>query len=121
MTTILIVDDESALRTNLRDMLEFEGFNILEAENGAQGVTLARQHRPDLVICDIAMPEIDGFELMAQLQDSVLTALIPVLLLTAQAEKTAIEHGLAAGAAGYIVKPFSFRDVLEEVRSHVGH
>jgi CheY-like chemotaxis protein len=120
MKTILVVDDEKTLRVNLGEMLVFEGFNIIEAENGADAVRLAQAHLPDVIICDVAMPEMDGFEVLARLQENPETSAIPVLLLTAQAEKAAVQHGLASGATDYILKPFLFSDVLAKVRACLG-
>ncbi len=120
MKTILIVEDETILRANLREMLAFEGFDVLDAENGVAAVRLAQTHRPDIIICDVAMPEMDGFEVLERLQENPATAAIPVLLLTAQAEKSSIQHGLEMGATGYILKPFLFSDVLAKVRACLG-
>jgi CheY-like chemotaxis protein len=120
MQTILIVDDENVLRTNLREMLSFEGFDVLEADNGITALKMAQAHLPDVIICDVAMPEMDGFEVLLQLRDDPATAAIPVLLLTAQAEKAAMQRGFALGATDYIFKPFSFSDVLTKVRACVG-
>lgn len=120
MKTVLVVDDEAVLRANLGEMLTFEGFNVIEAENGGRAVQLARAHQPDVIICDVAMPEVDGFEVLHRLKDHPATATIPVLLVTAQAEKASIQHGLALGATNYILKPFSFNDVLSKVQACVG-
>lgn len=117
MKTILVVDDERTLRANLREMLEFEDFNVIEAENGAMAIELVLQYRPDVVICDVAMPEMDGFEVLTWLRENPDTWTIPVLLLTAQAEKSSIQHGLEQGATDYILKPFLFNDVLAKVRA----
>jgi len=119
MKTILIVDDEAILRANLCEMLTFEGFDAIEAGNGVEAIAITESALPDLVICDVAMPEMDGFEVVTRLKSNPKTAHIPVLILTAQAEKASIEHGLRIGAADYILKPFSFRDVLIKVAQHV--
>jgi len=117
MYTVLVVDDEAILRANLHEMLAFEGFNVIEAENGSVAVELAQRHLPDVIICDVVMPEMDGFEVLRQLRENQVTASIPMLLVTAQAEKASIQHGLALGARDYILKPFTFNDVLSKVRS----
>ncbi len=120
MKTILIVEDETILRTNIRDMLIFEGFHVIEAQHGVEAIQMTQSHQPDLVICDVAMPEMDGFEVLTRLKADPETAAIPVLMLTAQAEKSAIQHGLAMGATDYILKPFSFGDVLAKVQACLG-
>jgi DNA-binding response OmpR family regulator len=117
MKTILVVDDEKTLRVNLCEMLTFEGFKAIEAENGAVAIRLARLHPPDMIICDVAMPEMDGFEVLTRLKSDRATAALPVILLTAQAEKASMQHGLEIGAADYILKPFIFSDVLAKVRA----
>jgi DNA-binding response OmpR family regulator len=120
MKTILVVDDERTLRVNLCEMLTFEGFKVIEAENGAVAIRLARLNPPDMIICDVAMPEMDGFEVLMRLKRNPETAALPVLLLTAQAEKTSMQHGLEIGAADYILKPFIFSEVLAKVRACLG-
>lgn len=120
MNTVLVVDDEAILRANLREMLTFEGYDVIEAENGAVAVQLAQRHLPDVIICDVVMPEMDGFEVLRQLRENQVTASIPMLLVTAQADKASVQHGLALGADGYILKPFAFNDVLSKVRSCLG-
>ena len=120
MKTILIVDDETILRVNLCEMLAFEGFNVIDAENGVVAVRLARTCLPDIIICDVTMPEMDGFEVLERLQENPATAAIPVLLLTARAEKSAVQHGLEMGAIDYILKPFTFNDVLSKVHACLG-
>lgn len=120
MKTILVVDDETALRINLCEMLTFEGFRVLEAVNGIEALALIQAHLPDLVICDVTMPNMDGFEVLTRLRRDPATAAIPVLLLTALADQPAIQHGLDLGAANYILKPFSFDDVLAKVQRYLG-
>lgn len=120
MKTILVVDDERTLRVNLCEMLTFEGFDVIEAENGAAAIRLAQAHSPDLIICDVTMPEMDGFEVLTRLKRNSEMAALPVLLLTAQAEKSAIQHGLEMGATDYVLKPFIFSEVLAKVRACLG-
>ena len=120
MKTILVVDDEKTLRLNLCEMLMFEGFNVIEADNGAMAIQLAQAQHPDVVICDVAMPEIDGFEVLRRLKQDSETAGIPVLLLTARAEKASIQYGLEMQATDYLLKPFVFSDVLAKVRACLG-
>ncbi len=120
MRTILVVDDEKTLRVNLCEMLAFEGFNVIEAENGVVAVSLARMCLPDIIICDVTMPEMDGFEVLTRLKEHPETAALPVLLLTARAEKSAVQHGLEIGAIDYILKPFTFNDVLSKVYACLG-
>ena len=117
---ILIIEDETPLRESLVEMLNFEAFEAFEAEDGLQGVALARKHRPDLVICDIAMPVLDGYGVLEQLRQDETTAHIPVLFLTARADKEAIRHGLEIGAVDYITKPFTFSELLDAIHAQLG-
>lgn len=120
MTTILVIEDEHLLRENLLNLLDFEGFEALEAADGKQGLELAQRHQPDLVICDIAMPVMDGFEVLDHLRSSPETAEIPLIFLTARAGKKASRFGLERGAVHYIVKPFTFTDLIDAIHTCVG-
>ena len=117
MTTILVIEDERLLRENLLNLLEFEGYVALEAEDGQQGLDLATEHHPDLVICDIAMPVMNGYEVLSHLRTVPETQGIPLIFLTARAGKTAKQEGLESGAVSYITKPFAFTDLLDAIHS----
>jgi DNA-binding response OmpR family regulator len=119
VSTILIIDDEDALRSNLCDMLIFEGFDVLEANSGHVGIDEARASVPDLIICDIAMPYIDGYHVLEALREDPRTARIPVIFLTARAERSAQQQGLELGAVDYITKPFDLQRLLEAVRQQL--
>ena len=84
MKTILVVDDEKTLRVNLCEMLTFEGFKVIEAENGVVAIKLARLHSLDMIICDVAMPEMDGFEVLTRLKADSATSALPVRLAEAK-------------------------------------
>ena len=116
MTRILVVEDEATLRLNVLQVLKFEGYEASGAENGKIGLKLAREQLPDLIICDIAMPVLDGFGLVAELRQDPAICAIPIILLTAKAEAPAVQKGIALGANAYITKPFSLPDLLEQVR-----
>lgn len=115
MRRILVIDDERALRETLIEILSFENFETLEAEDGLTGVQLAQQYLPDLILCDVAMPGLDGFGVLAAVKDDPQTANIPIVLLTARAEKTFAESGLAMGAKAYITKPFTIDSLLDTI------
>lgn len=109
--TILLIEDKPALTDTLKTLLELHEFNVLTASNGEEGVAHARQHQPDLVISDIFMPVINGYELLEIFKKDSQLRNIPVLMLTA---KTAIEEinlAMKKGAAGYVTKPFLFRNL----------
>ena len=111
---ILIVDDESGLRELVRINLEHEGFAVLQAENGVQGVMMTQEHQPDLVIMDLMMPEMDGWEACRKLREF---SQVPVLMLTARVQSQDIVTGLDSGADDYLGKPFNMDELMARVRA----
>lgn len=92
---------------------------MLKARDGKEGLDLAAEAKPDLVVCDIMMPVIDGYHFIEMLRDELNLVNIPVIFLTASAEKTAIEKGLQLGASEYITKPFEIDDLLNAIERHL--
>ncbi|MGK7933474.1 MAG: EAL domain-containing protein [Microcystaceae cyanobacterium] len=115
MNTILIIEDETAIRELICEMLEIHSFDTLEAANGQQGIQIAQQKSPDLILCDIMMPKMDGYEVLNILQNQVETATIPFIFLTAKGEATYIKQGLQLGADDYLVKPFTEKDLIHSI------
>jgi CheY-like chemotaxis protein len=115
MTKILVIEDNNALRENTAELLELSDFQVLTAHNGVQGVELALEHQPDLIICDIMMPELDGFGVLQYLQNSEQCSQIPFIFLTAKTEKAEVQTGLARGADEYLTKPFDDSELLSAV------
>ncbi|MEN9935484.1 MAG: hypothetical protein RLZZ387_2063 [Chloroflexota bacterium] len=111
---ILVVDDEPGLRELVRINLEHEGFAVLQAENGAQGLQMIQQEHPDLVILDVMMPEIDGWEVCRRLREF---SQVPVLMLTARVQSQDIVTGLESGADDYLLKPFNMDELMARVRA----
>ncbi|MEM6255290.1 MAG: response regulator [Cyanobacteria bacterium P01_D01_bin.156] len=103
--TILVIEDERLTRTNLINFLQSEGYDTLEASNGQVGIELAQAHLPDLIICDILMPELDGYDVLITLQQHMETAKIPFIFLTVSATEDGFRQGLALGADDYLSKP----------------
>ncbi len=103
---ILVVDDEARMRRFIRMNMELEGYQIIEAENGLQALEQIRQHTPELIIMDVMMPEMDGFETLELLRE---ISTVPVILLTVKSDEEDIIRGLSLGADDYITKPFSPR------------
>ena len=121
MKKILLVDDEPAVRRLVMATLADESrYQILEAGNGAQALALARAERPALVLLDVNMPEMDGFEVCRALKSDAATRTIVVVMLTAMAQPADRERGLAAGADGFFTKPFSPLALLEKVEEVLG-
>ena len=115
---VLIVDDNEKNLRLARDVLRFAGFRTVEAASGREGVSLAIEHLPDVILMDIRLPDMDGTEAARQLKDDARTARIPVVALTSLAMKGDREWFLASGFDGYLEKPISVRELPEQVRSH---
>jgi DNA-binding response OmpR family regulator len=114
MKKVLVVDDEPTLVATLRYNLEREGYQVVTAADGDSGVSLARSDRPDLVILDLMLPMIDGFEVCRLLRREMV---VPILMLTAKADEVDKVVGLELGADDYVTKPFSMRELLARVRA----
>jgi len=112
---ILIVDDEASILANLRRFLVLEGHEVIEAENGRVALEQVQSFRPELVLCDLMMPEVDGYSVLDALRANPDTDLIPFVFLTASAEKKEQEECFARGANGYLAKPFSLAELTELV------
>ncbi|MDY6781570.1 MAG: response regulator [Cyanobacteriota bacterium] len=119
MTKILVIEDETALRANLMALLEAEGFEGIEAQNGELGIELARVNTPSLIICDIMMPGIDGYTVLERLQNSSQTALIPFIFLTARSERSEIRKGILLGADDYLTKPFDADELFGAIAARL--
>jgi len=111
---ILIVDDEPGLRELVRINLEHEGFGVIQAENGMEGLNMVREAHPDLVIMDVMMPEMDGWEACQKLREF---SQVPVLMLTARVQSQDIVAGLNSGADDYLLKPFNMDELMARVRA----
>jgi two-component system cell cycle response regulator DivK len=116
---ILIVDDNEKNVKLARDVLRFAGFRTLQAGTAGEGVSLAAEHVPDLVLMDIRLPDMNGTDALRRLKDDERTAAIPVVALTSFAMKGDRERFLAAGFDGYLEKPITVREFPDQVRSHL--
>ena len=116
---ILIVDDNPQNRRLARDVLRFAGFRTLEADGGADGVTAAAEHLPDLVLMDIRMPDMNGTEALRKLKANELTARIPIVALTSSTMLGDRERFLDEGFDGYLRKPINVREFPGQVRGHL--
>ncbi|MBF2001293.1 MAG: response regulator [Synechococcales cyanobacterium M58_A2018_015] len=117
MKTILVIEDEPAIRESLQDLLELEGYHAIAAANGRSGVELAQRYLPDLILCDVTMPELDGYTVLSMLQQSPATRTIPFIFLTARSATTDQRHGMNLGADDYLAKPCSAAEVLRAIAS----
>lgn len=117
MKKILVIEDESAIRENLLRLLKGEGFEVIEAENGRVGVSMAITKLPDLILCDITMPELDGYGVLATLRSEAITATIPFIFLTGKADRAELRLGMEQGADDYLTKPFTRDELLSAIAS----
>ena len=114
---ILLIEDNEELRENTSEILELDGFKVITASNGKKGVELAISEVPDLIICDIMMPELDGYGVLHMLSKNENTADIPFIFLTAKAERGDFRKGMEMGADDYITKPFDDMELLNAIES----
>jgi len=117
MKTILIVEDEPEMRRNLATLLRLERFQVLTAENGRVGLQLALREPPDLILCDVMMPELDGHAMLKALRDDPATLNVPFIFLTAKGEKADLRSGMNLGADDYLTKPVARADLLNAVEA----
>jgi CRP-like cAMP-binding protein/FixJ family two-component response regulator len=115
MKKILLIEDDTVMRENTAEILELANFDIQTAENGKKGVTLAKEFCPDIIICDIMMPELDGYGVLHMLSKEPSTSAIPFIFLTAKAEKSEVRKGMELGADDYLTKPFEETELLNAI------
>jgi two-component system, sensor histidine kinase and response regulator len=116
---ILVIEDDSAIRATLIDILELNGHKVIHAINGLDGVALARRHRPDVILTDISMPGLDGFELIRTLHADELTRQIPIIIVSASVEPERMRRGMDLGAEDFIIKPFTEDQVLRSIHARL--
>ncbi|WP_319559892.1 response regulator [Marispirochaeta sp.] len=117
---ILIVDDSKAIRQSIRFVLEQNEYQVLDAEDGLDALEKLRNETVDLIITDVNMPNMNGIELIQELRGKEGFRFVPILVLTTESQNSVMEKGKAAGATGWIVKPFSTDKLLAAVRKVVG-
>jgi DNA-binding response OmpR family regulator len=116
---ILSIEDTSSFRRLIRMTLEFEGFDVIEAEGGKRGLELARAHIPDLILLDLMMPDIGGLVVCQELKKDARLSKIPVIVLSSSDDSNEIEECLQLGAQGYLLKPFRPAMLLQIVRDNI--
>tara|TARA_R110000868_G_scaffold136879_1_gene350044 strand:+ start:24025 stop:25077 length:1053 start_codon:yes stop_codon:yes gene_type:complete len=119
MKTILLIEDDRALRENTEELLELSGYSVSTAPNGKIGIQLAKELLPDIIICDIMMPEVDGYGVLRDLSSDVKTKHIPFIFLSAKTEHKEIRKGMDLGADDYLTKPFEEEDLISAIESRL--
>jgi len=112
MKKIILIEDNVEMRENTAEILELSNYKVFSAPNGKEGVKLVHKEKPDLIICDIMMPELDGYGVLHMLSKNPDTAVIPFIFLTAKAEKADYRKGMSMGADDYLTKPFDDMELL---------
>ncbi len=116
---ILIIEDDPDLRESTTDFLSEVGYDVIEANNGMEGIKMALTGTPDLILCDISMPDLDGYDVYKAIQENKSTFLIPFIFLTAKSEKEDIRAGMQLGADDYITKPFDYDELLTSINTRL--
>lgn len=119
MKKILIIEDDPEMRRNLTTILKLEGFQVSAAENGRKGVEAAPAFLPDLILCDVMMPELDGHGVLRELQNNAATMRVPFIFLTARGEKNDVRAGMTLGADDYLTKPVDKVDLLKAINTRL--
>lgn len=119
MKTILIIEDDLILRDNISDFLEEEGYRVFKTENGIDGIKLALEQIPDLILCDIEIPSVKGYDVCRILQENSATTLIPFVFITARVSKDDVRAGMQLGADDYITKPFDIEELLTTIEIRI--
>ena len=119
MVKILVIEDEISLREEILDILETEGFDVSGAEDGSAGLQLAKTQQPDLILCDVMMPNTDGYQVLSSLRQHSDTALVPLIFLTAKGTHANVRQGMNLGADDYLIKPFKVEELLEAIAARL--
>jgi len=117
MKKILVIEDEPEMRRNLATILKLEKFNVMQAENGRVGIDLAKKETPDLILCDVMMPEMDGHAVLKALRQESKLVTTPFIFLTAKGEKADFRSGMDLGADDYLTKPVAKADLLNAIEA----
>jgi len=119
MTKILVVEDEPQMRKNMQLVLKREGFTVVTAADGSEGIAAAKRELPNLILCDVMMPEVDGYGVLGALRAERATETIPFIFLTAKGDKSDIRSGMNLGADDYLTKPVAIADLLAAINARL--
>lgn len=116
MIKIVIIEDDRLVRENVQKILTLEGYDVYQAENGLKGIELIKEETPDLILCDIMLPDMEGYDILSNITKDDKLKTIPFVFLTARAEMSDLRKGMNLGADDYITKPFHIKDLLEVIK-----
>ncbi|BAZ29897.1 response regulator receiver, CheY-like protein [Cylindrospermum sp. NIES-4074] len=119
MKKILVIEDDQLIRDNILKLLELENFDVVGVEDGYEGILLAKEQIPDLILCDVMMPNINGYEVLTQLRCNPATETIPFIFITALADKANLRQGMELGADDYLFKPFMSDELLKAITTRL--
>ena len=119
MTKVLVIEDEELIRESILNLLNTRGFSAIGAADGRVGLQLAKEFVPDLILCDVRMPELDGYEVLRALRQDPITATVPFIFLTAETTQDVLSQGQLLGANGYLTKPFTTAELLAAIATHI--
>ncbi|MEL6139021.1 MAG: response regulator [Cyanobacteria bacterium J06628_6] len=119
MNKILVIEDEAQVRENIKEILELNGYTVFAADSGTKALPLAKEHFPDLILCDVMMPGLSGYEVLDLIRQNQDTAAIPFIFLTAKADQRDLRQGMNQGADDYLTKPFEAQTLLDAVQSRL--
>lgn len=119
MNRILIIEDRKVLREEIAENLSFEGFDVIQTDNGRVGIDMAAAHKPDIILCDIMIPGLNGMEVLKELKQNDSTKLIPFIFMTALNDRNDIRKGMEYGADDYLTKPFTIEELLHTIRARL--
>ncbi|MBW4545486.1 MAG: response regulator [Symplocastrum torsivum CPER-KK1] len=119
MAKVLVIEDDELLRESILHILNTREFNAIGAGDGRCGLQLAKEFVPDLILCDVRMPEMNGYEVLRSLRQDPVTASLPFIFLTAESSEDVLRQGELLGANGYLTKPFATAELLEVLETHL--
>jgi len=119
MKTVLVIEDNSDILENTSEILELASYHVSLAKNGKEGIAVAIKDKPDVILCDIMMPEANGYQVLQEIKKNPTTKNIPFIFVTASVEKRDVEAALNMGADGYLKKPYESEDLLKTISSFI--
>ena len=119
MTKVLVIEDEELIREIIVSLLNARGFSVIAAGDGRFGLQLLKEIVPDLILCDVRMPGLDGYEVLRAVRQDPITATVPFIFLTAETNQDVLSQGQILSANGYLTKPFATGDLLKAIATHL--